>query len=100
MKKKLKLWQKVIIGMVLGILFGIFGGEYAQDLKPFGDVFLNMIKMVVVPLILFSILNGVTNVSDASTFGRLGTRAFLMYVLTTAFAVTIGLTFANIFEVI
>ena len=98
MKKKLKLWQKVIIGMVLGILFGIFGGEYAQDLKPFGDVFLNMIKMVVVPLILFSILNGVTNVSDASTFGRLGTRAFLMYVLTTAFAVTIGLTFANIFE--
>ena len=47
MKKKLKLWQKVIIGMVLGILFGIFGGEYAQDLKPFGDVFLNMIKMVV-----------------------------------------------------
>ena len=98
MKKKLKLWQKVIIGMVLGILFGIFGGEYAQDLKPFGDVFLNMIKMVVVPLILFSILNGVTNVSDASTFGRLGTRAFLMYVFTTAFAVTIGLTFANIFE--
>ncbi len=98
MKKKLKLWQKVIIGMVLGILFGVFGGEYAQDLKPFGDVFLNMIKMVVVPLILFSILNGVTNVSDASTFGRLGTRAFLMYVLTTAFAVTIGLTFANIFE--
>jgi hypothetical protein len=98
MNKKLKLWQKVIIGMVLGILFGVYGKEYAQYLKPFGDVFLNMIKMVVVPLILFSILNGVISVSDASTFGRLGTRAFLMYMVTTAFAVTIGLTFANVFE--
>lgn len=84
--------------MILGILFGVFAKEYAQGLKPFGDVFLNMIKMVVVPLILFSILNGVTNVSDASTFGRLGIRAFLMYVLTTAFAVMIGLIFANVFE--
>jgi Na+/H+-dicarboxylate symporter len=98
MNKKLKLWQKVIIGMVLGILFGVYGKEYAQYLKPFGDVFLNMIKMVVVPLILFSILNGVISVSDASTFGRLGIRAFLMYMVTTAFAVTIGLTFANVFE--
>lgn len=98
MNKKLKLWQKVIIGMVLGILFGVYGKEYAQYLKPFGDVFLNMIKMVVVPLILFSILNGVISVSDASTFGRLGIRAFLMYMITTAFAVTIGLTFANVFE--
>jgi len=98
MNKKLKLWQKVIIGMVLGILFGVYGKEYAQYLKPFGDVFLNMIKMVVVPLILFSILNGVISVSDASTFGRLGTRAFLMYMVTTAFAVTIGLIFANVFE--
>ena len=98
MNKKLKLWQKVIIGMVLGILFGVYGKEYAQYLKPFGDDFLNMIKMVVVPLILFSILNGVISVSDASTFGRLGTRAFLMYMVTTAFAVTIGLTFANVFE--
>lgn len=98
MKKKLKLWQKVIIGMILGILFGVFGKDYAQYLQPVGEVFLNMIKMVVVPLILFSILNGITNVSDASTFGRLGTRAFLIYMFTTAFAVTIGLAFANIFE--
>ncbi|MSO14008.1 dicarboxylate/amino acid:cation symporter [Candidatus Aquarickettsia rohweri] len=98
MKKKLRLWHKVIIGMILGILFGVFGKDYAQYLQPFGEVFLNMIKMVVVPLILFSILNGITNVSDASTFGRLGTRAFLIYMFTTAFAVTIGLTFANIFE--
>ena len=98
MKKKLKLWQKVIIGMILGILFGVFGKDYAQYLQPVGEVFLNMIKMVVVPLILFSILNGITNVSDASTFGRLGTKAFLIYMCTTVFAVTIGLAFANIFE--
>ena len=98
MNKKLKLWQKVIIGMFLGTLFGIFAKEYTKYVHPFGDVFLNMIKMVVIPLILFSILNGVTNISDASTFGRLGSRAFLMYMFTTAFAVTIGLSFANIFQ--
>ncbi|MFQ3307416.1 MAG: Na+/H+-dicarboxylate symporter [Candidatus Midichloriaceae bacterium] len=95
---KLKLWQKVIIGMILGILFGTFFKEYAAYLEPVGTIFMNMIKMVVVPLILFSVLNGVTNISDAGTFGRLGSRAFMLYVFTTMFAVTIGIIFANIFS--
>jgi len=94
----LKLWQKVIIGMILGILVGHYFGTEATVLKPFGILFINMIKMVVIPLIFFSILNGVTSISDASTFGRIGLKAMLTYTFTTIFAVIIGLTFANIFK--
>ena len=69
---KFKLWQKVIIGMILGILVGHYFGEDATVLKPIGTIFVNLIKMVVIPLIFFSILNGVASISDASTFGRIG----------------------------
>lgn len=95
---KLKLWHKVILGMLLGTLVGHFFGKEAVLLKPFGTLFVNMIKMVVVPLIFFSILNGVTNLSDASTFTRVGTKSFVAYTFTTIFAVMIGLLFAVIFK--
>ncbi len=96
--KHLKLWQKVLVGMLLGISVGHYYGEEAIALKPFGDVFINMIKMVVIPLIFFSILNGVSNISDASTFGRMGGKALGVYTFTTVFAITSGLIFATIFE--
>lgn len=98
MKKKTQLWKQVLISMVLGVLMGHFFGDKAIYLKPFGTVFINMIKMVVIPLIFFSILNGITSLSDVSTFSRIGTKAFLAYTFTTMFAVVIGLTFANIFK--
>lgn len=94
----LKLWQKVLVGMVLGVLAGYVYGEEMMMFKPVGTVFINLIKMVVVPLIFFSILNGVASVSDANTFGRIGLKALIAYTSTTIFAVIIGLTFANIFE--
>ena len=94
----LKLWQKVIIGMVLGIILGNHIGEDASFLEPIGVVFINLIKMVVIPLIFFSVLNGVASINDASTFGRIGSKALITYLTTTIFAVCIGLTFANIFE--
>ncbi|MBS0236054.1 MAG: dicarboxylate/amino acid:cation symporter [Proteobacteria bacterium] len=96
--KKVKLWQKVLVGMVLGVSCGLYLGEEAAFLKYFGEVFINMIKMVVVPLIFFSILNGVTNLSDASTFSRIGSKALFAYACTTVFAVMIGLICANMFE--
>ena len=88
----------MLISMILGILMGHFFGEQAVLLKPFGTVFINMIKMVVIPLIFFSILNGITSLNDVSTFTRIGTKAFLAYTFTTMFAVVIGLAFANIFK--
>jgi Na+/H+-dicarboxylate symporter len=94
----MKLWQKVLIGMIAGICLGYFYGEQVAFLKPIGQLFINMIKMVVIPLIFFSILNGIASVSDARTFGRVGMKALIAYSSTTVFAVIIGLTFANIFE--
>lgn len=97
-KKKVKLWKKVLIGMILGILAGHFLPEYAVYFRPLGIIFINLIKMVVVPLIFFSILNGIASLNDTSTFGRLGIKALLIYTFTSIFAVIIGLVFANIFE--
>ena len=93
-----KLWQKVLIGMLLGIAVGSHFGADAMVVEPIGTAFIKLIKMVVVPLIFFSVLNGVASVSDASTFGRVGSKAMVAYGLTTMFAVVIGLTFANVFE--
>ena len=95
---KLKLWQKVLVGMLLGIAVGHYMGKDALFFKPFGTVFVNMIKMVVVPLVFFSILNGITSIGDANTFGRIGGKAALAYMCTTIFAVIIGLSFGTYFE--
>lgn len=95
---RLKLWQKVLIGMLLGILVGHYLEEDAMFFKPFGTVFVNMIKMVVVPLVFFSILNGISSIGDANTFGRIGGKAALAYMCTTIFAVIIGLSFGTYFE--
>jgi len=84
--------------MIAGICLGYFYGEQVSVLKPIGQLFINMIKMVVIPLIFFSILNGIASVSDARTFGRVGMKALIAYSSTTVFAVIIGLTFANVFE--
>lgn len=94
----MKLWQKVIIGMILGGIIGEVMGKDAMFFRYFGEGFVNLIKMVVIPLIFFSILNGVTNLNDAATFNRIGSKALLYYTITTAFAVVIGLVFANIFK--
>jgi Na+/H+-dicarboxylate symporter len=95
---RLKLWKKVIIGMILGVIVGHVFGQQAVVLKPFGQLFINTLKMVVVPLVFFSVLYGVTSISDATTFSRIGLKALITYTLTTVFAVVIGLSFANIFE--
>jgi len=95
---ELKLWKKVILGMILGIACGSAFPEFALMLKPLGTLYINLIKMVVIPLVFFSILNGVASISDAATFGRIGSKAAISYGLTTMFAVIIGLSFANIFQ--
>ena len=100
---KLKLWQKILIGMLLGIITGafdpsLFGYKVHLLVEPVGLVFSNLLKMIVIPLIFFAILYGITSIDDADTFNRLGGRAVIIYSLTTIFAVTIGIAFALIFE--
>ena len=108
----MKLWHKVILGLLLGIAFGFAVGGLPADnplgidgkeflttyIKPIGTVFINLIKMVVVPLIFFALLYGITNMTDAAAFKRVGTKAVGAYLFTGAFAVCIGLTFGEVFR--
>ena len=100
-KKKLNLSIKILIGLAIGIVVGLFlPAEIANTwIKPFGTLFLNLIKMVVVPLVFASIVVGTCGLNDARSLGRLGGKTILYYLCTTALAVTIGLVCANLFPV-
>ena len=97
-KSRVKLWHKVVLAMILGVIVGAIFKEQATIVKPIGTLFINSIKMVVIPLVFFAVLYGVTSLSDASSFARLGSRAVMIYMCTTTFAVTMGILFANIFK--
>lgn len=92
------LWQKVIAGMILGIIVGAVFGESAQWLKVLGSLFINAIKMLIVPLIFCSLIVGVTSLHDPKKLGRIGLKSVAIYLLTTALAITIGLLLATIFS--
>jgi len=95
----MKLWQKVILGMIAGILFGIYiPTEYALAIKPIGDVFLSLIKMVILPLVFFSLVSGMTSMNDPTSLGRIGIKATVAFLATTVFAVVFGISVALIIE--
>lgn len=94
----MKLWQQVLIGLILGIVSGIVLGEQAAALKIFGTVFINLIKMVIVPLIFFALLSGITSMQGDGNFTRVGIKGFASYLLTAVFAVLIGLAAGTIFQ--
>jgi Na+/H+-dicarboxylate symporter len=102
------LWQKVLIGLALGLAAGLglhfqMGVEAASALtttwvKPFGDGFINLIRMLVVPLIFTSLVAGVVAMGDPRKIGSLGGRAMLIFFITTAFSVSLGIAVANLFQ--
>ena len=94
----LKLWQQVIIGLVLGVSSGVIFGEHAAFLKIFGTIFLSLIKMVVIPLMFFVILFGITSMGGKGNATRIGIKGVVSYLLTATFAVTIGLVVGTIFQ--
>ena len=104
MMKKLALHWKILIGLFLGIIWAILSSLFGWSeftlnwIDPFGIIFINLLKLVAVPLVLFSIIKGITNLSDISKLGRLGPRTILIYILTTMCAVTIGLTLVNVIK--
>lgn len=89
--KKIKLTTKVLIGFILGVVLGIIFQEKILFIKIIGDIFLALIKMVVVPMVFFSIISGITNITDINRLKRVGIKIILIYVLTTAIAGFIGL---------
>lgn len=92
------LWKKVLIGLVLGVFLGVMLKENAVYLKPFGDLFIRLIKMIIVPLIFFAIVAGITSAENSKALGRVGFKASIAYLGTTIFAVIIGLSVGSIFK--
>ena len=102
-KKKISLTLQITIGLVLGIIVGLLlqnNANIATDyIKPIGTIYLNLIKMIVVPVVLLSIIQGIISLKDIRKVGAIGVRTIVYYLCTTAVAVTIGLIFANIMKV-
>ena len=103
-KKKLSLAVQIFIALGLGIIAGLaFLAANRADLavsyvKPFGTIFLNLIKFIVVPIVLSSIIVGVISMKDIRKVGSVGGKTVLFYMITTSFAIAIGLIMANIFK--
>jgi Na+/H+-dicarboxylate symporter len=95
----MKLWKQVLIGLALGVIAGItLEKDVAKELKIFGTIFMNLIKMVIVPLIFFALLSGITSISGEGNFTRVGVKGFSAYILTAVFAVLIGITAGHIMK--
>ena len=101
-KKKLSLAAQIFIAMVLAILVGLAMqscAEFANNfIKPFGTIFLNLVKFIVVPIVLFSIMCGIISMRDIRKVGSIGLKTVIYYLCTSAFAVTIGLVGGNLFK--
>ncbi|MDQ3536029.1 MAG: dicarboxylate/amino acid:cation symporter [Bacteroidota bacterium] len=101
--KKIPLHTKIIVGLVLGLIFGMLSIHFQWDpvftinyIKPLGVIFVNSLKMIAVPLVLASLIVGVANLGDISKLSRIGGKTILIYLVTTVIAVTIGLLAVNI----
>lgn len=103
--KSLALHWKILIGMLLGVVFGfvmlqIQGGEafVTSWIKPLGTIFVKLLKLIAVPLILASLIKGISDLKDISKFASIGVKTIVTYVLTTVISISIGLTLVNIFN--
>ena len=100
--KKLSLTAQIGIALVLAVIAGILLGHHADFvntyIKPIGIIFLNLLKFIVVPLVLFSIMAGILSMNDISKVGKLGLRALLYFMATTLFAVTLGLVVPSLLK--
>ena len=101
MKKKLALHWQIIIGMILGLLFGLLASKMGWIdftnywIKPWGTIFVNLLKLIAVPLVFASIIKGVASLSDISKLSRIGGKTISIYLISTVIAVSIGLLLVN-----
>lgn len=102
--KRIPLHIQIIAGIILGLLYGVLAvnvgwAQFTSDfIKPFGTVFVNLLKMVAVPMIVTSLIVGVTSLKDVSKLSRMGGKAIGIFIVTTIFAITIGVVLANVFK--
>ena len=101
----MELHWKILIGMVLGILFGFgmtqpsWGEQFVADwIQPLGTIFVKLLKLIAIPLILASLVKGISDLKDISKFRNIGLRTIVIYICTTIVAITIGLVLVNILQ--
>ncbi len=103
-KKKFPLWLKIILGMVAGVIWGLIAVsvdliEFTLDwIKPFGTIFLNLLKLIAVPLIFVSLVKGISNLTDISRLSRMGLKTIGIYLVSTLIATSLGLGLVNALE--
>ena len=103
--KKLPLHWKILLGMLFGVLFGLLFSQFEWGkalvvdwIKPFGTIFINVLKLIAVPLILASLIKGVSDLKDITQLSSMGGRTIGLYLFTTLTAVTIGLSIVNVIK--
>ena len=87
---------QVLIAVSLGVLLGVFEPEFAKKLKPIGDTFVNLVKMVITPIIFLTIVHGIASMADLRRLGRVGGKALLYFELVSTLALAIGLVVVNL----
>ncbi|MEX0894327.1 MAG: dicarboxylate/amino acid:cation symporter [Balneolaceae bacterium] len=104
MKWYKKLHWQIIIGLILGLIWGLISSyagfnEFTSDyIRPFGTIFVNLLKLIAVPLIVASLVVGISSLNDMAKLSRMGGKTILIYMITTTLAITIGLTTVNIMQ--
>lgn len=98
MLKKIALHWQILIALIIAIMYGLYLTEYVYLVAWLGDIFLNSLKMIIVPLILTSIISGVANIGSGESLGRIGLKTFVYYISTSVMAILAGLFFVNIFQ--
>ena len=100
--KRLALHWQIIIGMILGVFFGILAYNFSLNnftnnwIKPFGVIFVNLLKLIAVPLVFASLIKGVASLSDISRLSKIGSRSIMLYLFSTILSVSLGLGLVNL----
>ena len=87
---------QVLVAVSLGIILGVVAPDFAKSLKPIGDTFINLVKMVITPIIFLTIVHGIASMADLSKLGRVGGKALLYFEIVSTFALAIGLVVVNV----
>ena len=103
--KELELHWKILIGMVVGVLFGLGmttlngGANFVSNwINPFGNIFIKLLKLIAIPLIIASLIKGISDLKDISKFKNIGLKTLAIYICTTVIAITIGLVLVNVVQ--
>lgn len=99
MKLSTRIMAALVLGVVAGLLLGADGAEFAKTwIAPFGAIFMNMIKMTIVPMVFASLVMGMCSLGDIKKIRRIGMKTVIYYLVTTAFAIVLGLILGSVIE--